>query len=152
MHHELQPLLNSVSRRSLLKAGAVGGAGLAAALLPGLAPAKTGTTAPTAARAHTRGFVGVRRGHFALEGRRYSVAGTNNYYLHYKSHGRVDDVLDDAVAMGLNTIRTWGWLDGPASDGSRCNRSRTSTPRRRTSGSTTPWPRPAAAASGWSPR
>ena len=121
MHQEFQPSLSQMSRRSLLKAGAVGGAGLAAgALLPGLAQASTAaptTTARTTTTAQTRGFVGVRRGHFSLAGRRWSVAGTNNYYLHYKSHTMIDDVLDDAVAMGLNTIRTWGWLDGPASDG-----------------------------------
>ncbi|WP_105901679.1 cellulase family glycosylhydrolase [Vibrio gangliei] len=42
----------------------------------------------------------------------YRIAGTNNYYLHYQSNEMIDSVLDDAQAMGLNTIRMWGFMDG----------------------------------------
>lgn len=43
--------------------------------------------------------------------------GTNNYYLHYKSHKMIDDVLEDAKKMKLKVIRLWGFLDGTPSDG-----------------------------------
>lgn len=42
----------------------------------------------------------------------YRIAGTNNYYLHYKTNEMIDSVLDDAQEMGLNTIRIWGFMDG----------------------------------------
>lgn len=105
-------------RRAFLRTGLLAGTGIAAAsAFPGLASAATQPSAAAVQHPHHASFVRVRRGHLSVAGRRWSVAGTNNYYLHYKSHAMIDDVLDDAVSMGLNTIRTWGWLDGPASDG-----------------------------------
>lgn len=111
------------NRRSFLRGTAIVGLGLAAGTsVAGTAAASTAQAGSGNAhhgpRHHGRhSFVRARRGRFELNGDRWSVAGTNNYYLHYKSHLMIDDVLDDAVAMGLNTIRTWGWIDGPESDG-----------------------------------
>jgi mannan endo-1,4-beta-mannosidase len=55
----------------------------------------------------------VRRHGRELEanGARFRVAGSNNYYLMYKSVFMVDDVLGAAVAAGFNTLRIWGSLD-----------------------------------------
>jgi mannan endo-1,4-beta-mannosidase len=63
------------------------------------------------------GFVGREGTHFALDGRPYFVAGINNHYLTYGSSREVTLVLDDAVAMGANVVRTFiqpviGSLDG----------------------------------------
>src|SRR6266545_4194801 len=44
-------------------------------------------------------------------GSRFRVAGSNNYYLMYKSTFMVDDVLGAAVGAGFNTLRIWGSLD-----------------------------------------
>jgi mannan endo-1,4-beta-mannosidase len=62
-------------------------------------------------------FVGRRGSEFMLHNRTFYFAGTNNYYLHYQSHFMIDDVLKNAVAMGLPVIRLWGFLDGAASNG-----------------------------------
>lgn len=48
---------------------------------------------------------------------RYVVNGTNQYYLFYKSQKMIDEIIDDAAAMGLNTIRTWGFCEGELKDG-----------------------------------
>lgn len=48
---------------------------------------------------------------FALDGEPFCFAGSNNYYLTYKSHKMVDDVLDTAKRMGLRVMRLWGYLD-----------------------------------------
>ncbi len=47
-----------------------------------------------------------------LNGNVYHIAGTNNYYLHYKSNAEIDSVLNDAQKMGINTIRMWAFMDG----------------------------------------
>lgn len=54
---------------------------------------------------------------FTLDGRPFFVTGVNNHYLTYGSQDEVTRVLDDAVAMGANVIRTYlqpviGSLDG----------------------------------------
>lgn len=54
---------------------------------------------------------------FVHEGAPYCFAGTNNYYLIYKSPAAVVDVLDAAVDMGLPVIRTWAFLDRGSLDG-----------------------------------
>src|SRR6202165_559105 len=54
---------------------------------------------------------------FTLDGRPFPVTGVNNHYLTYGSRDEVTRVLDDAVAMGANVVRTFlqpaiGSLDG----------------------------------------
>lgn len=53
-----------------------------------------------------------------LDGKQFRFAGTNNYYLMYKSRAMVDDVLSAAAANDFAVVRTWGWLDIGNQDGS----------------------------------
>ncbi len=62
-------------------------------------------------------FIKASGTNFTLEGRPFFVTGVNNHYLTYGSRGEVIRVLDDAVAMGANVVRTVlqpviGSLDG----------------------------------------
>ena len=64
-------------------------------------------------------FVTTSGTHFLDGASEFYYAGTNNYYLWYKpitcspaNEGCVEEVLDDAVAMNLTVIRTWGFGDG----------------------------------------
>lgn len=54
---------------------------------------------------------------FTLGGEPFCFAGTNNYYLIYKSHPMVDDLLGTAKKMGLKVVRFWGYLDRGSLDG-----------------------------------
>ncbi|MEV2239913.1 cellulase family glycosylhydrolase [Micromonospora sp. NPDC049891] len=64
-----------------------------------------------AAGGRTQGFV-VRKGdRLFVDGRPFRFAGTNNYYLMYKSRAMVDDVFADAKAAGFTVLRHWGFLD-----------------------------------------
>src|SRR5262245_6436973 len=73
-------------------------------------------TFATAVCAHPGSFV-VRQGtQFLLGGKPFAVAGVNSHYLPYGSK-EVTRVLDDAVAMNANVIRTYiqpviGSIDG----------------------------------------
>lgn len=53
-----------------------------------------------------------------LRGDEFRFAGTNNYYLPYKSELMVDDVLERAADQGFTVIRTWGFIDIGNQDGS----------------------------------
>jgi mannan endo-1,4-beta-mannosidase len=53
-----------------------------------------------------------------LNGKFFNFAGTNNYYLMYKSPFMVDDVLTTAAANGFKVIRIWGSLEIGNLDGS----------------------------------
>lgn len=70
---------------------------------------------------------------FTADGRPFFVTGVNNHYLTFGSQDEVTRVLDDAVAMGANVVRTflqpvigslngsiatmWNWrIEGDASD------------------------------------
>jgi mannan endo-1,4-beta-mannosidase len=53
-----------------------------------------------------------------LNGKIFRFAGTNNYYLMYKSQFMVDDVLTTAAANGFRVLRMWGSLDIGNQDGS----------------------------------
>ena len=55
---------------------------------------------------------------FMHQGRPFCFAGTNNYYLSYKSDEMVDDVFAQAKAMGLKVIRTWAFIDRGSLDDS----------------------------------
>ena len=54
-----------------------------------------------------------------LKGKPFKFAGTNNYYLHYKSAVMRDAVLERASDAGFQVVRTWGWFDIGTLDG-RC--------------------------------
>ncbi|WP_214106936.1 cellulase family glycosylhydrolase [Acrocarpospora catenulata] len=74
---------------------------------------------PAPASAHNdNGFVTRKGADLYLNGKKFQFAGTNNYYLHYKSRTMTDDVLNDAAAAKFNVMRTWGWLDIGNQDGS----------------------------------
>jgi len=74
----------------------------------------TDTTTPTATfpRDSMDNFVTQQGNTLMLDGKPFRFAGTNNYYMHYRSHAMIDAVLNDAKAMGLNSIRVWGFMDG----------------------------------------
>lgn len=57
------------------------------------------------------GFVTTNGTQFMLDGSTFYYAGTNNYYINFKPKATVDAVLEDAAAMGLKVVRTWGNLD-----------------------------------------
>lgn len=57
------------------------------------------------------GFAYTQGTRFMLEGSPFYYAGTNCYYLTFKSQEAVDSVFKDAEAMGLKVIRVWGNLD-----------------------------------------
>jgi mannan endo-1,4-beta-mannosidase len=64
-------------------------------------------------------FVRARGTQFSLDGKPFRVAGANNYYLGFESEAMVEPVLDLALQMGLNALRTWAFLDcGAATPGS----------------------------------
>lgn len=52
-------------------------------------------------------FVGRQGTHFVLRGKPFFVAGVNNHYLTFGSDAEVTRVLDDAVAMNANVVRTF---------------------------------------------
>ena len=69
--------------------------------------------------AENTGIVSVEGQHFTLAGRPYYFAGTNCYYLMVFAadpglRPDVDEVLEDAAALGLTTVRTWAFNDGPS--------------------------------------
>ena len=44
---------------------------------------------------------------FTVDGKPFFVAGVSNHYLLYGTDTEVNDVLDDAVALGANVVRTF---------------------------------------------
>jgi hypothetical protein len=67
--------------------------------------------------ASARSFIKISGTAFTLDGGPFPVTGVNNHYLTYGSRNEVTRVLDDAVAMGANVVRTFlqpaiGSLDG----------------------------------------
>ncbi|GGM48378.1 cellulase family glycosylhydrolase [Dactylosporangium sucinum] len=57
------------------------------------------------------GFVTRDGADLSLDGRPFRFAGSNNYYLMYRSPAMVDDVFADAAGAGFTVLRTWGFLD-----------------------------------------
>jgi mannan endo-1,4-beta-mannosidase len=88
---------------SLLKAGfASMVAMLAATILAHSSAAQTRD-----AMAQPGSFVRAEGNHFVLNGHRLNVAGVNNHYLAFGSRQEVVRVLDDAMAMNANVVRTF---------------------------------------------
>lgn len=54
---------------------------------------------------------------FVLDGQPFCFAGTNNYYLTYKSRRMTDDVLESMKRLGLRVVRIWGNIDRGSLDG-----------------------------------
>jgi mannan endo-1,4-beta-mannosidase len=54
---------------------------------------------------------------FELDGAPFCFVGANNYYLAYKPHAMVDEVLEDARAMGVKVVRMWAFIDRGSLDG-----------------------------------
>jgi mannan endo-1,4-beta-mannosidase len=79
---------------------------LSAALALSLGSAHAGISG-TLAPNPPEGFVGVRGTQFFLDSHLFRVAGVNNHYLSYASEAEVTRVLDDAVAMHANVVRTF---------------------------------------------
>ena len=69
----------------------------------------------------TPGIASANRGHddfvrrdgpeLRLDGHQFRFAGSNQYYLMYKSPFMVDDVLQTAATQGFDVMRVWGSLD-----------------------------------------
>jgi mannan endo-1,4-beta-mannosidase len=61
-----------------------------------------------------RAFVSTTGAEFTLDGERYPLRGANNYMMVYPWWDRsvAEEVMRKAAAMGLNTIRTWGFGEG----------------------------------------
>lgn len=76
------------------------------------------TAVPTTQAGNPHNFVRRAGPKLMLNGQEFRFAGTNNYYLMYKSQLMVDDVLETAAAHDLNVVRTWGFLDIGNEDGS----------------------------------
>lgn len=62
-------------------------------------------------------FVTATGTDLTLNGSTYKFSFANNYYLFYKSQTMVDNVFGDAKALGLNSLRTWGFCDGTYKEG-----------------------------------
>src|SRR5271165_6323662 len=60
-----------------------------------------------AVRAEADSFVTTRGTQFVLDGQPFYVTGVNNHYLPWGTDVEVTRVLDDAVAMGANVVRTF---------------------------------------------
>jgi mannan endo-1,4-beta-mannosidase len=52
-------------------------------------------------------FISTSGTEFMMDGKPFFVTGVNNHYLTFASQGEVTRVLDDAVAMGANVVRTF---------------------------------------------
>jgi len=80
-------------------------------------PALATTASLSAGLSPGDGFVVVSGTDFMLDGKPFHYAGTNCYYLMVYSadlglRAHVDEVLEEAAAMGLRVIRTWAFNDG----------------------------------------
>ncbi len=77
-------------------------------------------TRPALAGSSSQGneFVKQAGPELRLHGQIFRFAGTNNYYLMYKSQFMVDDVLQTAAVNGFTVMRMWGSLDIGNQDGS----------------------------------
>jgi endo-1,4-beta-mannosidase len=58
------------------------------------------------------------RATFLLDGAPFCFAGTNQYYLMYKSKAMVDDAIGVMQRMGIRVMRHWAFIDRGSLDGS----------------------------------
>ncbi|TDL15675.1 CEL4a mannanase [Rickenella mellea] len=97
--------------------------------LPGSAPPASSTKPPTTSKTSAQppppttsntppppppsssGFVKTSGQRFTLNGAKYTVAGTNAYWLAQNSNADIDKAFADIAAAGLTTVRTWGFND-----------------------------------------
>src|SRR5690242_4174420 len=77
-----------------------------------------GAGAPASASDPSESFVTRQGSNLTLNGKTFRFAGSNNYYLMYKSRLMVDDVFARATAAKFTVLRVWGSLDIGNADGS----------------------------------
>src|SRR5262249_14114554 len=87
-------------------------------VLLALAAAAQPSAASPALTAQGNDFVKQAGPELRFHGNVFRFAGSNNYYLMYKSHLMVDDVLNAARDQGFRVMRVWGSLDIGNQDGS----------------------------------
>jgi mannan endo-1,4-beta-mannosidase len=87
-------------------------------VLLALAAAAQPSAAHTASGAQAASFVRRTGNVLRLDNQQFRFAGSNNYYLMYKSQFMVDDVLSAAAGNNLRVMRIWGSLDIGNQDGS----------------------------------
>ena len=59
-----------------------------------------------------QGFVSRKGANFELNGKPYRFAGSNVYYLFYKSHFMIDDVMKTMKQNEIEVLRTWAFGQG----------------------------------------
>ena len=62
-------------------------------------------------------FIARKEGRLVKGGATYYFSGANQYYFFYKDKRMVDDVMENARALGLDVMRTWAFCEGPLHDG-----------------------------------
>lgn len=62
-------------------------------------------------------FVSTSGRHLVLNQKPFYVHGASQYYLFFKPQEMVDEILHDAVALGLNVMRTWAFCEGTGQEG-----------------------------------
>eukprot|EP00029_Vermamoeba_vermiformis_P011681 TRINITY_DN6495_c0_g1_i1.p1 TRINITY_DN6495_c0_g1~~TRINITY_DN6495_c0_g1_i1.p1 ORF type:complete len:634 (-),score=127.67 TRINITY_DN6495_c0_g1_i1:38-1708(-) len=62
-------------------------------------------------------FVTASGTKFAVDGCWMYVSGTNNYYLSYKGDTALNNFMTAMDSLGMNVLRTWGFIDGGSTDG-----------------------------------
>jgi mannan endo-1,4-beta-mannosidase len=106
------------SKRLLVAAAAAAVVTLGGSAVAVASTRATATGAATQVAPALTGFVKRSGANLKLNGSTFKLAGSNNYYLMYKSRLMVDDVFADARGAGFNVLRTWGFLDIGNQDGS----------------------------------
>jgi mannan endo-1,4-beta-mannosidase len=88
-------------------------------LLCGLAvaPAAVHAADPVGSSDPTFAIIGRSGTTFVRGNVPFYAPGANNYFLWFKPESMIDEVLNDAKAMGLNTIRLFAFCDGDEKDG-----------------------------------
>lgn len=89
------------------------------ALAVGLAAAMIAAALPAGANSSPgpEGFVDTRGTDFVVDGAKYPVVGSNNYYPMYSSQTMVDNLFETAADAGFTTMRVWGFFAVGSPDG-----------------------------------